>query len=152
MESIALMPYCWVCEQRFVDSIPPGPCLREEHHIIPRKAGGTDGPQVSLCTVHHDKLHKIEKRMSSKKAYFDLLAGEGPEQQKKILWLASRAFNAFQLTKGDPNKQVSVLLTIDRDMQEKFDKLKKVYPQLKSREALVNFAINSLYNKHFLPD
>jgi hypothetical protein len=149
MDSITL-PYCWICEQRFVDSVPPGPMLREEHHIIPRKAGGEDGPLVSLCDSHHAKLHKIANRLSSKKPYFDLLHGESPERQKKLLWLASRVFNAFEATRDDPNKAVSVLLTLDKGMQAKFDLLRKVYPQLKSREALVIFAINSLYQKHFL--
>jgi hypothetical protein len=147
MESITL-PYCWICERRFVDSVPPGPCLREEHHIIPRKAGGTDGPLVSLCDSHHAKLHKIANRLSSKKPYFDLLAGESSEHTKKLLWLATRVFNAFELVKGDPNKTTSVLLTLDRELQSKLDYLKKIYPDLRSREAIVNFAIDTLYNKH----
>jgi hypothetical protein len=149
MESINL-PHCWVCEQRFVNSVPPGPMLREDHHIIPRKAGGEDGPTVSICDTHHAKLHKIANHLASKKPYFYLLAGETPERQKKILWLASQAYNAFESTKGDPNKQVSVLFLLDARHKEMIDRLKKVYPQFKSREAVLTLALESLYRKHFL--
>jgi hypothetical protein len=145
-----ILPYCWVCERRFTTANPPGPEQEELHHIIPRAAGGTDGPQVSLCTAHHTKLHKIANRLSSKKPYFDLLYGEPADRQKKILWLAAQVYNAFELTKDDPNKQTTVLLTLDKGMRDKLDYLKRVYPNLKSREALVVFAINSLYQKHFL--
>jgi hypothetical protein len=149
MESIKL-PYCWVCEVRFVDSIPPGPMLREEHHVIPRKAGGEDGPTVSICDTHHTKLHKIALRLASKKQYFEFLVGESAPRQKKLLWLASQVYNAFELTKNDPNKQVSVLFVLDAQHKAMIDKLKKVYPALKSREAILDLALSNLYRKHFL--
>lgn len=39
-----------------------GRCAREggktaDHHVIPRSAGGSDGPQAALCQRHHDQIH-----------------------------------------------------------------------------------------------
>lgn len=146
-----LLPHCWCCGSRFVDSNPPGPALKEVHHIIPRKAGGVDGPTVSICVEHHDKAHKIAMRIGSKKPkpYFDLLIGETDDCKNKVLWLATRIANAFAATANDPNKKVSVLLSIDRQEQLMFDQLRKVYPNLKSRESLMKFALHQLWSKHF---
>ena len=144
------LQHCWVCETRFNTADPPGPANEERHHIIPKQAGGTDGPQVSLCENHHAKLHKIALRLKSKKPYFEFLVGESDERKQKLLWLASRVFNAFELTSGDPNKKVAVVLALDAQHQQMIDKLKKLYPSLKSREAILNLALENLYRKHFL--
>ena len=152
MQSICNLPACWVCQARFSDQNPPGPANREEHHIIPRQAGGTDGPQVSLCDVHHTKLHKIANRLSSNKPYFDLLYGEQGDREKKLLWLASRVYMAFEAVKDDPNKKKMVVLTIDQKKQQMLDMLKRVYPQAKSREAIYDLALAQMYQRHFTPD
>ena len=60
---------CWVCGVRFKTSLPPGPATREDHHIIPRNAGGEDGPEVSLCERHHAIAHKIAYTIQGKKDY-----------------------------------------------------------------------------------
>jgi hypothetical protein len=148
-QPIANLPHCWVCGVRFSDQKPPGPANREEHHIIPRQAGGSDGPQVSLCDVHHTKLHKIALRLSSSKPHFDLLIGEPDAAKHKLLWLASRVFTAFEVMKNDPNKKVMVLISIDRQKQLMIDRLKKVYPKAKSRESIYDLALTSLYQRHF---
>lgn len=144
------LPHCWVCEARFVTSVPPGPETEERHHIIPRQAGGTDGPQVSLCPTHHKKLHNIALRLKSKKPYFDMLNGEDDTRKKKLLWLAAKVFEAFERVKDDPNKLTMVVLTFDRRQSLMVDRLKKTYPSLKSREAIINLALENLYRKHFL--
>jgi hypothetical protein len=148
-QKLANLDHCWVCSARFTDCFPPGPANREEHHIIPRQAGGTDGPVVSLCDGHHTMLHKIAMRLSSGKPHFDLVTGETDDRKKKIYWLATRVYNAFQAVSGDPNKKVMVLLELDRDQQERIAKLRKVYPKVTSREELFDLAIRSLYSKHF---
>lgn len=147
-----ILDHCWVCGTRFVDARPPGPALREDHHIIPRAAGGVDGPQVSLCDTHHTKLHKIALRLKSGKPHFDLLTGEDIERQKKLLWLAIRVHEAFNLTKDDPNKKALAILTLDRRRQQQIEQLKLIYPKAKSREAILDLALQSLYNRHFQSD
>jgi hypothetical protein len=146
-----LLPYCWCCHIRFIDSNPPGPAIKEVHHIIPQAAGGTDGPTVSLCKHHHDKAHKIALRIGSQKMkpYFDLLYGESEESKIKLIWLATRIANAFAIMRNDPNKKRSILFVVGQEEQIIFERLKKVYPQLKSREAILRYAVYNLYNKHF---
>jgi len=146
MDSIVL-DHCWVCRSKFVGC--GGSANREEHHIVPRAAGGSDGPTVSLCDGHHTCLHKIALSIKSKKPYFQLLLGEPDEAKQKILWLATRVFNAFEAVKNDPNKRVVVILTLDRKKQHQLEVLKKVYPSLRSREALINLALDNLYRRHF---
>ena len=148
MQSI-ILPHCWVCKARFTTSDPPGPANMESHHIIPRQAGGADGPQVTICDVHHTKLHKIALRMSSGKPYFDLLVGDLGEARKKVIWLASRVYMAFEAVKNDPNKKKVAVISLDGRKQEMIERLKKVYPTLKSREAILELALQHLYSKHF---
>jgi hypothetical protein len=148
MESIYL-PHCWVCGIRFTDSRPPGPGNKETHHIIPRRAGGTDGPTVDLCDKHHACLHKIALAISSKRPYFDYVTGESDANKKKLYWLASQVYNAFEATKNDPNKSVIAMVEFDKRQQIMIDRLRSVFPQIKSREALINLALEALYKKHF---
>lgn len=142
--------HCWVCSVRFQDASPPGPAPKERHHIIPRQAGGIDGPTVDLCGDHHTMLHKIANRLSSGRPHFDLVTGETDDSKKKIYWLATCVYNAFQATSKDPNKKVMVLVTLDQNQQKIMQALAKVYPNLKSREAIFDYAIKSLYAKHFM--
>ena len=148
MDSIVL-PCCWVCEKRFTDSNPPGPANKEVHHIIPRQAGGTDGPTVTICDTHHAALHKIALRMKSKKPFHDLIVGDTSVQKQKVIWLASRVHMAFEAAAGDPNKKVVVVMGLNARQQQQIDRLKAVYPSLKSREAIFNLALQNLYAKHF---
>jgi hypothetical protein len=143
------LPHCWVCERRFICSNPPGIVTRNEHHIVPKAAGGVDGPQVSLCSDHHDSLHKIALRMAAKKPYFDLVNQETDAQKKKLYWLATVVHNAFAATKDDPNKKAIATVELDRRQQDMVAQLMGVYPKAKSREALLALALEALFSKHF---
>lgn len=149
MISHTILDHCWVCSVRFTDARPPGPANREDHHIIPRAAGGSDGPQVSLCENHHGKAHKIALRFSSNKPYFDLTTGEPDSAKLKLLWLASRIDAALKATSKDPNKKTMVILALDRKKQKQIEMLKQVYPQCKSRESIYDLALQALFRKHF---
>ncbi len=116
--------------------------------IIPRRAGGADGPTVTLCDSDHTILHKIANHLTSGKPYFYLVEGRTDEEKKKLYWLATRVYNAFQAVSNDPNKQVIAMLVLNRQEQQMVDVLRKIYPELKSREALINFAVQSLYKRH----
>jgi len=150
MNSIRL-DHCWICERRFTDASPPGPENREEHHIVPRQAGGVNGPTVSLCERHHGILHKIAMTLNSKnpKPYTHLIADLNADQQKKILYLATTAANAFKLTKDDPNKKRVVVLTLNPKLDAMIKALQTCYPQLRSREQILHLALENLYNRHF---
>lgn len=146
------LPHCWVCGTRFVSADPPGTADKEEHHVIPRQAGGSDGPTVSLCGKHHAALHRIAERLETKKPYFVFLQGEPQEAQRKIMWLATKAYNAFAATKDDPNKHAMVLISLDARQQQMIDSLKRVFPKARSREAIYNLALERLYSAHFNPE
>lgn len=143
------LPHCWVCGVRFTDSDPPGRASKNVHHIVPRRAGGTNGPTVTLCSDHHDCLHKIALRMSSKKPHFDLVIDESEERRRKLYWLATVVRNSFEATKNDPNKTVMAFITLDRRQQAMVERLSKVYPQAKSREDVLCLALEAFYSRHF---
>jgi hypothetical protein len=144
-----VLDHCWVCAVRFRDSNPPGPSVREDHHIVPRAAGGANGPTVTLCETHHQILHKIALRMSSKKPHFDLVINESEERRRKLYWLATVVHNSFAATKNDPNKTVMAFITLDRKQQVMIEQLSKVYPQAKSREDVLCLALEAFYSRHF---
>lgn len=137
-----LLDYCWICRSKFGHSVK-----REDHHVIPRAYGGTDGPQVSLCDSHHSALDLIAKRLYGKKPFTDLLTGDA-EQDKKLLWLASVVCNARILTEGDLNKKQILVLSPKKETFDKLKQLKKVYGNF-SREKMIEFAIDKLFNQHF---
>lgn len=121
--------------------------MRNEHHVIPRSAGGEDGPQCSLCTEHHNKLHRIAECLP-KKPFREWLAGENPERTKKLLWLATRVSNAFEAYRADPNRHVLMSMMLDPKLRQEIEMLKPILG-VKSREAIIRFAVASLHKRHF---
>lgn len=144
-----ILDYCWVCEDRFVDSNPPGPKIRHNHHIVPQAFGGVDGPQVTLCTDHHNKLHSMARAMTAGKSLFKFVHAEPPEARKKLEWLANVVYSAELTTRGDPNKIASVMVHLDQDQRIKIDALKKIYPKAGSRANVLAIALELLYKRHF---
>lgn len=145
-----VLEHCWVCELRFTDVVNPGPASREEHHIIPQAYGGSDGPTVSLCSNHHALLHTVAVMMKGNKSYHELLGGLTTSQQQKVMVLANYAYEAEQATRNDPNKQFLVSIVINRQQVDMIERLKKVYPKARSRQAVYALALEHLYRKTFL--
>lgn len=143
-----LGPACWVCGVRFKTSIPPGPANEERHHIMPRNAGGTDGPEVSLCDRHHATLHKIANRLHRKADYRDLLFGEDPAWLKKILWLAACVVKAELATKDDPNKRFQNSVSLRSEDLEILKRLQAAFPG-KGRSELIRVALFQLAKRTF---
>ena len=137
-------PYCWVCEQRFKSSKPPGPANREDHHIFPRNAGGTDGPLVSLCDTDHTNLHLIAKRLHAKKPFSDLLIGKSAEQARKLVWLGQKAYEAEKLFADDDNKKVQGSIRLSATDTQILKRLQTVFPTL-SRNDLFIMGLRHLY-------
>lgn len=131
-----ILPYCWICQKRFKTSVPPGPAVRNDHHIVPRNAGGTDGPQVSLCDTHHSTVHRLAERLHSNKAYTELLFGEDDLSSKKLLWLATTCYRAELAVVGDPNKHLGVSISLSTEEVQVMDALRVRYGNI-SRKNLV---------------
>ncbi len=140
-------PACWVCGARFKTSVPPGPANKENHHVFPRNAGGTDGPEVSLCSVHHADIHAIALRIHSKKSFNDILIGSTPERSKKLLWLASMIVKAENFAEGDPNKMLRNGVQLNPVEVLLMQKLQKLTG--KSRSDLFRAGFHLLYKKYF---
>jgi len=136
--------YCWVCETRFKGSRPPGPANREDHHIFPRNAGGTDGPLVSLCDTDHTNLHLIAKRLHAKKPFADILIGCTTEQARKLVWLGTKAFQAESLMAGDDNKKLQNSVKLSQQDTEILKRLQAVFPTL-SRNDIIVRGLRHLY-------
>lgn len=141
------LDHCWVCKAHFTDS--GGKENRHEHHLVPSAYGGRDGPTVSLCDGHHNKLHRIAECLMRNKPHFVLLKGEPQAHVRPLMYLANVVKNAWLEVRNDPNKAASVMLVLNREQRLMIDKLKAVYPKAKSRPAVLAIALQTLYNKHF---
>ena len=140
-------PTCWVCGVRFKTSVPPGAANREDHHIFPRNAGGTDGPEVSLCSVHHADIHSIALKLQSKKDFQSVLVGSTAERTKKLLWLASMIVKAEKFAQDDPNKLLRNGVQLNSTETLLMQKLQKLTG--KSRSDLFRAGFHLLYKKYF---
>ncbi|QRE00123.1 homing endonuclease [Burkholderia phage BCSR5] len=148
-QTIAL-DHCWVCNERFNDVVNPGSASREEHHVIPVRAGGKDGPTVSLCASHHSCLHAMAEFMSAKRQHAAiLLIRQEPEDRKrKLMWLATRVVNAFAAMSNDPNKLTLCSVEVNKRQIEMIEQLKKV-TGFRSREAVLLACLEQTYSRHF---
>lgn len=137
------LPHCWICNTKF------GPAVKEHrHHVIPRAYGGVDGPQVSLCDSHHSALHEIALKLYTKKPYFKLLSTD-PGINKRLMYLASVAYNSRLLTENDPNKKPLLVESVHKETIDKLKRLKSIYKGA-SRAKLLEASVDALYAKHFV--
>lgn len=129
-------------------SLLGGSLVGHAHHIIPQAFGGANGPTVDLCSSDHNLLHAIGLRMTSKKPYQDLLVGLPPTQKDKVLWLASRVALAYEATKNDPNKRVSITMVVSSKTARKLESLMKIFT-VSSRQDALERLISDAHAKHF---
>lgn len=138
-----LLDYCWVCKRKF------GPSLaREDHHIIPRAYGGTEGPQVSLCDSHHSALHNIAHKLYNHKSFHSLLTQDA-EINQRLLYLGSVAYNSRLATENDPNKRRVEVVSLTGETYKKLKRLKDLHSTRISRGTLIETAINQMYYRYF---
>lgn len=139
---------CWVCGERFKTSVPPGRANREDHHIFPRNAGGTDGPLVSLCDSHHGTAHKIASRLHTRSSFQEFLIGEDKPRTSKLLWLAAMIVKAEKSVEGDPNKLLRNGVMLNPIETKMMERLQASFPG-KSRSDLFRAGLSLLYQKKF---
>jgi len=139
---------CFVCGVRFKTSIPAGPANVEEHHVMPRNAGGTDGPLVRLCDSHHTLLHKVAERLHRKAVFTDLMVGEQPSSIPKIMWLAAAVVRSEKAVENDPNKHVQNSVRLSQEDLHMLKRLQGIYKG-KGRSELLRAGLFLLYRRHF---
>lgn len=137
------LDYCWVCGRPFGPSIK-----KENHHVVPRAYGGIDGPQVSLCDSHHTALHEIALKLYSKKSYYQLLTQDATVN-KKLLYLASVAYNARLATENDPNKKPLLVESVKKETLNELKQLRSVIPK-SSRAKILELAVHALHTRYFI--
>lgn len=111
---------CWACGRLFDNNL-----LRNDHHVIPSAFGGSDGPQVSLCSPHHILLHNIAERLLKNRDYQSLLVGLETGCMLRVMFLAFRAAYAEFLTRKEPNKRVHVSVTLPASLVQEVNDLTK---------------------------
>lgn len=138
-----MFDYCWVCADRFQNSLPAGSAMREDHHIFPRNAGGDDGPLVSLCSGCHAKAHGIANKLHTQKPYTTLLAGMEKSSCVKLAWLADKIFKAEKAIENDPNKLLRNTVMLNTKETAMLEHLQKMLG--KSRNDLFKAGLQLLY-------
>ena len=123
--------------------------LRNEHHVIPRAYGGSDGPLVSLDSAHHDLLHLIADKISSRQPFKHLTTGFSKESLERLMYLATRVAVAASTMGDDPNKRVPVHFTLSKSENEQLKQLTDFHRV--SRERLLRELIRRSYITAFQP-
>lgn len=143
-----MFDHCFVCETRFKTSVPPGNANREDHHVFPRNAGGTDGPLVSLCDSHHTVIHKIAERLK-RGASFTTLLEQDQLINNRLCWLAAFIVKAeASVSEDDPNKKYANSVQLSATEIQMMKKLQSVYPTLK-RGDIFRLSLAHFYKQHF---
>jgi hypothetical protein len=98
-------PACWCCGQPFATQEGIQLVQPNEHHVVPRACGGTDGPTVSLSSDHHELLHRVADAMLANRPWQHLVAGLRPESQNRVLYLSNVVVLATRATEKDANRR-----------------------------------------------
>lgn len=112
---------CWVCEAL-------GKSFNA-HHIIPRNAGGTKGPQVRICSECHDGIHHVAKLGVSADDYV-LVAGaksnwKSQEARERANFLVNLIITSESLANKSTNKSVMMNLKLTGEQNQKLEYLSK---------------------------
>lgn len=142
-------PFCWVCQAVFFPEGNDPSVIRNDHHVIPRAYGGTDGPTVSLCSADHDMLHLLaQKIISGKDSEAHALLKLSPTGQRpRLMYLAMSIVSAHNLLANDPNKMRSITVRLNGANSDRLQKLAGFYSL--SKESLVLRLINEKHSELF---
>lgn len=140
---------CWVCNNFLLDSGGDPSRIRQEHHVIPQAYGGTDGPTVSLDSAHHNLLHLVATKMIAGNPWEHLLQGMHPTHKERVYYLATRVVVASSYAADDPNKRVSIVISVNKAQNEKLKQLASTMNCSKADMLLKLAEIE--YNRRFQP-
>lgn len=127
---------CWVCGSR--DGL-------HDHHVVPQSCGGTNGPTVTLCAVHHNVIHS--------EAYLkpdDRRFRGAPAAVIKLAYLTQVIYNSYLAIQGQ-SKPVLKSFRLSVAHQKMWNAWRATHPTLKSDQAALEAAIEILYRQHVTP-
>lgn len=137
---------CWVCNCLLAEAGGEPQNRTEMHHCIPQAYGGKNGPVVALCISHHDLLHMIATKRIAKMDWHKFMP-ENKEHTERLEYLSGIIANAYYKVNKDPNKRISLSVTINRATNEQIKKLCK-YRGL-SRQNLILSLLAESYSSVF---
>lgn len=138
-----ILDCCWVCSSgiRF-----------NEHHVIPRAFGGENGPQVTLCSDHHELIHAIANEIYPNDNPLDALSEHPIEYLGKLSFLVRAINNARRAIDADPrNKKVTFSTVFNHEEHKMLKQLVKTYRSqgLTSQDKVVKWALKKFYYSTF---
>lgn len=139
---------CFACGELFMDSAVGGSKIRHGHHVIPRAAGGSKGPVVDICNEDHDLTHRLAEKILHGKLTVVGIKGfaKNDTHADQLTWLVTRVVIAFRATKDDPNKRVTVTVTLTPAQASRLDTLGSLRSR-RSRTATLAALIDEAYNR-----
>ena len=129
-KSLVASDVCWVCQRKFDQNLTD-----HDHHIIPRAFGGADGPQVRICSPHHQLLHALATVLVANGRV--TVADLDVPTAERVMFLASRAAMAELRTEAEPNKRILTSFYLSQtDNAALAKRLARTTPRL-SKQALM---------------
>lgn len=123
---------CWICSE-LKSSF-------NDHHIIPRNAGGTNGPQVHICSACHDAIHHASQlkltsedyslRNDAKQRWITL------ESKTRSAFLINLIINSESHAKKSENKSIVLTVRLTGKDNKKLEYLSKRM-KLSKQETLI---------------
>ncbi len=134
---------CWLCERE-----PDNIATFEDHHILPKHLGGTNGPLVYLCADCHTNVHKCATKLLKGASYVPYARNL---HKQRCLELAQVIVNGTVALEKNPINKIHVFSGIlDYDTHNKLVALVKYLKTPKARlsqEDVIKLAIKELHKK-----
>ncbi len=137
---------CFIDNELLADAGGRPQAIREVHHLVPQAYGGKNGPTVPLCIAHHDLVHLIASKKIAQLNWRVLLP-EDENQSHRLDLLSEVIVRAHQRVSNDPNKRVSLGVTMSKAASAQVDELCKFH-QL-SRQDLLLKLLSEEYTRLF---
>lgn len=127
---------CLICD----DEVPS----IHQHHVIPRNAGGTNGPQVGICNDCHDGIHDAAKKKMTAVQYMNTESRPKQEwvggiQIEKADYFIRVIINSEAVAKTSQHKTTAMNLRLSGDEERQLANFAKALG--KSKEASLKILI-----------
>lgn len=98
------LDFCWVCKLAGTEA------KLHDHHVVPTAFGGKDGPQVTLCSSHHNSLHDAAKLLYTHKGVLQVVVDKyralklKPLEFQRFLYLVQCVYRADVASRESKHK------------------------------------------------